>query len=386
MNGDGFDDILIGARDADPNGIYNAGESYVVFGKAGGFSSSIDLSSLDGSNGFVLNGIDEFDISGFSVSSAGDFNGDGFDDILIGARDADPNGNAGESYIVFGKAGGFDGSFDLSSLEGSNGFVLNGIDAFDRSGISVSSAGDVNGDGFDDILIGAFEADPNGNSSAGESYVVFGKVGGFSSSFDLSSLDGSNGFVLNGIDASDRSGISVSSAGDVNGDGFDDILIGAFTADPNGNSFAGESYVVFGKAGGFDGSFDLSSLDGSNGFALNGIERFDLSGRSVSSAGDVNGDGFDDILIGASTADPNGNREAGESYVVFGKAGGFSSIIDLSSLDGSNGFILNGIDRYDDSGYSVSSAGDVNGDGFDDVIIGARFADPAGESYKGITP
>ena len=170
----------------------------------------------------------------------------------------------------------------------------------------------------------------------------------------------------------------------MNGDGFDDILIGARDADPNGN--AGESYIVFGKAGGFDGSFDLSSLDGSNGFALNGIERFDLSGRSVSSAGDVNGDGFDDILIGAFTADPNGNREAGESYVVFGKAGGFSSIIDLSSLDGSNGFILNGIDRYDDSGYSVSSAGDVNGDGFDDVIIGARFADPAGESYKGITP
>ena len=80
-------------------------------------------------------------------------NGDGFDDILIGARDADPNGNAGESYIVFGKAGGFDGSFDLSSLEGSNGFVLNGIDEFDISGFSVSSAGDFNGDGFDDILI-----------------------------------------------------------------------------------------------------------------------------------------------------------------------------------------------------------------------------------------
>ena len=242
----------------------------------------------------------------------------------------------------------------------------------------------MNGDGFDDILIGARDADPNGN--AGESYIVFGKAGGFDGSFDLSSLEGSNGFVLNGIDAFDRSGISVSSAGDVNGDGFDDILIGAFEADPNGNSSAGESYVVFGKVGGFSSSFDLSSLDGSNSFVLNGIERFDLSGRSVSSAGDVNGDGFDDILIGASTADPNGNREAGESYVVFGKAGGFSSIIDLSSLDGSNGFILNGIDRYDDSGYSVSSAGDVNGDGFDDVIIGARFADPAGESYKGIMP
>jgi Ca2+-binding RTX toxin-like protein len=129
-------------------------------------------------------------------------------------------------------------SVDLASLNGTNGFRLDGIDANDRSGISVSSAGDVNGDGFDDLIIGAF----NANADAGESYVVFGKSGGFASTIELSSLNGMTGFRLDGIDASDRSGRSVSSAGDVNGDGFDDLIIGAeFT-----NGSAGESYVVFG--------------------------------------------------------------------------------------------------------------------------------------------
>ncbi|MDY6938998.1 MAG: hypothetical protein SWY16_15165 [Cyanobacteriota bacterium] len=384
VNGDGFDDMIIGAPIASPNGNDLAGESYVVFGQSGGFAASLNLSSLDGSNGFVLNGIDASDFSGGSVSSAGDVNGDGFDDMIIGATGGDPNGNdlAGESYVVFGQSGGFAASLNLSSLDGSNGFVLNGIDASDFSGGSVSSAGDVNGDGFDDMIIGADGADPNGNSDAGESYVVFGQSGGFAASLNLSSLDGSNGFVLNGIDAVDFSGRSVSRAGDVNGDGFDDMIIGATGGDPNGDS-AGESYVVFGQSGGFAASLNLSNLDGSNGFILNGIDAFDLSGRSVSSAGDINGDGFDDIVIGAAFANSNGNNLAGESYVVFGQSGGFSSSVNLSNLDGSNGFVLNGIDAFDQSGFSVSNAGDVNGDGFDDMIIGANTADPNGNSAAG---
>ncbi len=388
VNGDGFDDLIIGAVRADPGGNERAGESYVVLGKGSGFEASLELSSLDGSNGFVMKGIDTDDNSGFSVSSAGDVNGDGFDDLIIGADGADPGGNtgAGESYVVFGQAVGFGSSLDLSSLNGSNGFAINGIDPGDYSGISVSSGGDVNGDGFDELVIGAWEASPGGNMVAGESYVVFGKVNGFGSSLKLSDLNGSNGFALNGIDANDTSGYSVSGAGDVNGDGFDDLIIGAETASPGGNDFAGESYVVFGKAGGFGTSLDLSSLDGSNGFVINGIDVDDSSGNSVSSAGDVNGDGFDDLIIGARRAFPGGNDFAGESYVVFGKAGGFGASLELSSLNGSNGFVIRGIDLNDSSGQSVSSAGDVNGDGFDDLIIGAPQADPggngnAGESY-----
>ena len=377
VNGDGFDDLIIGASDADPNGSLS-GSSYVVFGKASGFDATIELSTLDGSTGFQISGEATVDFSGNSVSSAGDVNGDGFDDLIIGAFEADPNGSmSGASYVVFGKASGFDATMELSALDGTTGFQINGEAGGDYSGRSVSSAGDVNGDGLADLIIGADGADPNGSYS-GSSYVVFGKASGYSANLELSMLDGTTGFQINGETDYDYSGRPVSSAGDVNGDGFDDLIIGASRADPNGLS-SGASYVVFGKALGFDATMELSTLDGTTGFQINGEATFDYSGFSVSSAGDVNGDGFNDLIIGARGAEPNGSY-SGASYVVFGKASGFAATMQLSTLDGTTGFQINGEAAFDRSGTSVSCAGDVNGDGFDDIIIGAFAADPNGSN------
>ena len=193
--------------------------------------------------------------------------------------------------MVYGGASapGTNGVLDLSMLDGTNGFTLTGIDRFDNSGTSVSSAGDVNGDGYDDLIIGAaFRASPNGDIYAGETYVVYGGASalGTDGVLALSSLNGTNGFILNGIDARDNSGWSVSSAGDVNGDGYDDLIIGARLADPNGDD-SGETYIVYGGASapGTEGMLDLSVLDGTNGFTLIGIDAGDQSGSSVSSAG-----------------------------------------------------------------------------------------------------
>ena len=376
VNNDGFDDVLIGTNAAAPNGAFS-GQSYVVYGGSA-LPSMIDLSALNGTNGFTANGISLNDNSGLRVSGAGDVNADGFDDILIGGIYADPHGSkSGQSYLVYGGSA-LPATVELSSLNGTNGFTANGISTGDYSGSSVSDAGDVNADGFGDILIGAFGAAPHG-SYTGQSYVVYGGSS-LPSTVELSSLNGTTGFRLNGISSFDNAAV-VSGAGDVNGDGVDDILIGAFFADPNGLN-SGQSYVVYGGTN-LPSTFELSSLNGTTGFRINGISFADYSGGPVSDAGDVNGDGLNDILIGAWHASPHGGA-SGQSYVVYG-ATGVPSTVELSALNGTTGFRVNGISADDRSGWSVSGAGDVNADGFSDILIGAWRADPngsdSGQSY-----
>ncbi|AFZ31777.1 FG-GAP repeat protein [Gloeocapsa sp. PCC 7428] len=212
---------------------------------------------------------------------------------------------------------------------------------------------------------------------------MFGSSEGFTPVFDLASLNGSNGFRIDGSDLNDNLGSSVSSAGDINGDGFDDLIVAAFGS--SSTNYIETSYVVFGASRGFDSTLNAANINGSNGFRIDTPISSNRIGYSVSNAGDVNGDGFDDLLIGAKYTNPNGQEAAGTTYVVFGKASGFGSSINLADINGHNGFVINGIDEYDVSGYSVSAAGDVNGDGFDDLIIGAPgsllYRDQRGESY-----
>ena len=379
------------------------------------FPAEVPLATLvsanggNGSDGFAVFGIDSFDRAGNSVGDAGDINNDGIRDFVVGAPLA--ASQAGESYVIFGRAGRFPPEFALSTLlpqnggDGSDGFVISGIAPGDLSGFPVNSAGDLNGDGIDDLALGAYGADPGGRQYAGQSYVVFGRDSAFPPVLELSSLlsinggDGSVGFVINGISENDYSGYPVDGVGDVNGDGIDDLGVGGGFADPGGIENAGQAYVVFGRNTGFPPEIELSSLlvsnggDGTRGFVINGISEGDIAGAtSVTRAGDFNADGIDDLLVSANLTDQGDQVNAGELHVVFGDTDGFGAEFELSQLreanggDGSRGVIFKGIDSGDIAGYNASAAGDLNGDGIGDIVFDAFNADPdlrpdAGEVY-----
>ena len=197
-----------------------------------------------------LDGVNPSDQAGFSVSEAGDVNGDDVDDVIVGSYVADGAGrvNSGVSYVVYGQTAG--PGVDLATLTPAQGFRIEGAAADDWSGLSVSGAGDVNGDGRDDLIVGAPYANLNSRTNSGGAYVVYGRAS--AETVDLATLTPAQGFRIEGAAADDSAGFSVSGAGDVNGDGRDDVIVGVYLADNNGRSASGSAYVIYGRASGAD--------------------------------------------------------------------------------------------------------------------------------------
>lgn len=365
VNGDGLSDVLVGAWFASNNMRAHSGSAYVVFGKAS--TDTVDLGAL-GAGGFRIDGAAADDHMGWSAAAAGDVNGDGRPDMIVGA----PNTGAGvgSAYIVFGT--GSTSTVDLSAL-GAAGFRIDGAAAGHRAGHSVAGAGDVNGDGRPDVIVGALAAGNNGRMLSGSGYVVFGKDS--TTAVDLNAL-GDGGFRIDGAAAQDGAGQSVGGAGDVNGDGRPDLIVGAHGADNNG-SFSGSAYVVFGRN--LTTAVDLNAL-GTDGFRIDGAAIGHFAGGSVAGAGDVNGDGRPDVIVGAQGASNNGRTGSGSAYVVFGRSS--TSTIDLSVL-GASGLRIDGAAESDSAGQATAGGADVNGDGRADVIVGAPAASNNGRDGSG---
>ena len=411
INGDGLDDLAIGApyggsRVTNYGYEYSRGEGrvYIVFGRQNGFAANIDVSSLDGNDGFSLGGIDAQDNLGTAIASAGDINGDGFDDLAVSAAGAGQtitnddgysySDRQGETFIVFGK-NNFSSNINLALLDGSDGFKIRGKAPSDRLGYDLSNAGDINGDGIDDLVLGTPLAGEalsnnyaNGDSDRrGETYVIFGSNNNFNSTFNLNNLNGNNGFTVAGIGVEDSLGSAVTHAGDINGDGINDLVIGAQDASQTGEyTSEGGTYVIFGKNTSFTSEFDLTTLNGSNGFSIPGLDLDDNLGNAVS-LGDINGDGIDDLTIGANEAGQtvtgtdgfSYSDRRGVTYLLYGKNNGFAAEIDLENLNLSEGAKIEGSDRDDLFGSVISSGGDINGDGINDLAVSAPDVDLAGE-------
>ena len=344
FNGDGYADVVVGAP-FQHNGATSEGNAFVFHGTSAGISMT-PTTSLDNPDNQV------YGLFGGSVASAGDIDGDGFSDLVIGAGyQTFPEGNEGNIFIYHGSDGGISTE---PTLRIDNPDDLAG----GHFGEFVNSAGDVDGDGYADIIVGAPTFD-NSEAAEGNVFIFYGSVGGVTPS-SYTQID-------NPDDQEESSfGSSVASAGDVNGDGYVDYIVGA-PAHDNSEENEGNAFLFHGSPSGASAIFDtrLDNPDNQMGSYF---------AKSVASAGDVNSDGFADIVVGAFRQE-HGAAEEGNVFVFVGSVDGLEELyaVRLDNPDNQEGGLF---------GSSVSSAGDVNADGYDDVLVGA-YAQDSGSLDEG---
>ncbi|MBX9609005.1 MAG: hypothetical protein K2Y51_22515 [Gammaproteobacteria bacterium] len=364
VDGDGLADVLVSNTN---NGELADQAASVTFGSSNTSLAMRDASTQGEDEGLRLAGLRKGRQFAHDVAG-GDVNGDGFADVMIGDRNTpgtyDTRGDS--VYVVFGRAARGTAEIDANLVDGSDGVLLRG-DA--DVGNWVASGGDFNGDDIQDLLVDG-------------RYVVFGRRAAWPASVDVTALDGADGFAIARGAALDGMFVSGGALdGDFNGDGIDDLLL-SFLEPYNTPGGGGAHYVLrFGQREPLDSSLALLADGTAQRFHLGGRGADAYGGWTARFAGDIDGDGYDDLVFGAPGNDFNGNN-AGGAYLVYGRAGGAGATVELDSLDAAQGLRLDGVAANDRAGYAVSAAGDVNGDGYDDLLVGASSADVNG-NYSG---
>jgi ribonuclease PH len=359
VNGDGYDDVIVTAKNEDAT---YKGAAYVIYGNASGKGADLSGGTIASSLGFKISGgISDF--LGSIVTGIGDVNGDGFADVLVATDKANSATTINAAYVVYGSATNANVDLANGTISSTVGYKVAGGTGNSNFANDVAGAGDFNGDGLADMIVSGHV-----DSGTGGAYVVYGKK--TYSNLDLSAgtIASSDGIKITG-GASDGMGWSVSGAGDVNGDGLSDVIIGAAT-NPS-------AYVVYGTTSA--ASIDLSSgtIASNVGFKLSNGGTY--GGYAISSIGDVNGDGFADVAYGAY----NGYGVSGNAFVVYG--GNTVPSLNLNTaIAPSVGFKITGLSGIGPREF-LSSAGDVNGDGLGDLIVSSYLEDKTYVVYGNTT-